>query len=411
MTCHRDILLSCFHQALEAVNGERVVQRQLEIDKPAGPVHVVAIGKAAAAMARGAWTGLGGRLARALVITRHGHGDEALARDGRFSCLEADHPLPGEASLAAGTRLLEFIAATPNDASLLFLISGGTSSLVEVLPEGMTLANLQRLNGWLLGSGLDIQAMNRVRSAVSRIKAGRLRGYLGQRSAQVWLISDVPGNDPAVIGSGLLTPTRESLPLPTLPAGLSETVHRAMAAHATLSRSTPSVPARVLATLEDACRAAGDAARQRHCPVTIHGEFLKGEAAERGAALAHWLTHEGRATPGVHVWGGETTVTLPENSGQGGRNQHLALAAARVLSGCPDVTLLAAGTDGSDGVTSATGALVDGGTWERIRAQGLDPDQALSTANAHPCLQASGDLLETGPTGTNVMDLVIAHIS
>ncbi|MCG5516709.1 MULTISPECIES: glycerate kinase [unclassified Ectothiorhodospira] len=411
MTCHRDILLSCFHQALEAVNGERVVQRQLEIDKPAGPVHVVAIGKAAAAMARGAWTVLGGRLARALVITRHGHGDEALARDGRFSCLEADHPLPGEASLAAGTRLLEFIAATPNDASLLFLISGGTSSLVEVLPKGMTLADLQRLNGWLLGAGLDIRAMNRVRSAVSCIKAGRLRGHLGQRSAQVWLISDVPGNDPAVIGSGLLTPTRESSPLPTLPAGLSERVHRAMAARAAHSRAGPRVPARVLATLEDACRAAGAAARQLGCSATVHGDFLKGEAAERGAALARWLMHEGRAAPGVHVWGGETTVTLPDHPGQGGRNQHLALAAARVLSGCPDVTLLAAGTDGSDGVTTATGAMVDGGTWERICAQGLDPDQALSTANAHPCLQASGDLLETGPTGTNVMDLVIVHIS
>ena len=411
MNPHRDVLLHCFREALEAVNGEEVVRRQLVINKPKGVVHAVAIGKAAAAMAQGARAGLGGKLKRALVITRHGHGDEAPSRDGRFLCLESDHPLPGEASLAAGGRLLAFIEETPPDACLLFLISGGTSSLVEALPEGMTLADLQRLNGWLLGSGLDIQAMNRVRSGFSRIKAGRLREYLGPRPAEVWLISDVPGNDPAVIGSGLLTPPREPSPLPTLPAGLSEMVHRAMAAHATPSPSAPSVPARVLATLEDACRAAGDAARQRHCPVTVHGEFLKGEAAERGAALAHWLMHEGRATPGVHVWGGETTVTLPENPGQGGRNQHLALAAARVLSGCPYVTLLAAGTDGSDGVTSATGALVDGGTWERIRAHGLDPDQALSTANAHPCLQASGDLMETGPTGTNVMDLVIAHIS
>ncbi|TVQ69284.1 MAG: DUF4147 domain-containing protein [Chromatiaceae bacterium] len=410
MNPHRDILLHCFHQALEAVNGEQVVRRQLAIKKPEGAVHAVAIGKAAAAMAQGARTGLGGQLKRALMITRHGHGDEALAHDGRFLCLESDHPLPGEASLAAGAQLLEFISATPPGDTLLFLISGGTSSLVEVLPEGMTLADLQRINGWLLGSGLDIQAMNRVRGAVSCIKSGRLRGYLGQRPAEVWLISDVPGNDPAVIGSGLLSPPRDSHPPPVLPSGLSGIIQRAMDAQAGGWAQGRKVPVRVLATLEDACRAAGDAARSLRCPVTLHGEFLQGEAAERGAALAHWLRQEGRA-PGVHVWGGETTVTLPENPGQGGRNQHLALAAARVLSGCPNVTLLAAGTDGSDGVTLATGALVDGGTWDRIRAQGLDPDQALATANAHPCLQASGDLLTTGPTGTNVMDLVIAHIS
>ncbi|MCG5513692.1 glycerate kinase type-2 family protein [Ectothiorhodospira shaposhnikovii] len=401
----RDCLLHCFHSALEAVHGGTVVRRALGRLKGRDPIHLVAIGKAAAAMAEGARTILGERLVRALVITRHGHADPRLSRDQRFICLQADHPLPGADSLLAGGRLLDFIRLTPEQGHMVFLISGGTSSLVEVLPPGAGLGELQRVNGWLLGSGLDILAMNRVRAAISCIKGGRLRSHLGQRRAEAYLISDVPGDDPAVIGSGLLVPPSVARPLPELPPGIREWV-TAMAARVPDCTDTSgvAVPVHVVATLRDACRAAAAAAERCGMNVTLHGEFLRGEAAPCGERLARELL---AGPPGIHIWGGETTVTLPADPGLGGRNQHLALAAARVLAGHPGMALLAAGTDGSDGNTRAAGALVDAGTAARAGALGLDVEQALAGADAHVLLKACGDLVTTGPTGTNVMDLVI----
>ncbi|MBK1673894.1 hydroxypyruvate reductase [Ectothiorhodospira shaposhnikovii] len=401
----RDCLLHCFHAALAEVHGGMVVRRALGRLKGREPVHLVAIGKAAAAMAEGARMALGERLTRALVITRHGHDDPLLSRDQRFICLQADHPLPGGDSLLAGRRLLDFIRLTPEQGHLVFLISGGTSSLVEVLPPGAGLEELQRINGWLLGSGLDIVAMNRVRAAISCIKGGRLRSRLGQRRTEAYLISDVPGDDPAVIGSGLLVPPSVVRPLPELPPGVREWV-AAMVARVPDCTDTPgvAVPVHVIATLRDACHAAAAAAERCGRAVTLHGEFLRGEAAVCGERLARELL---AGPPGIHIWGGETTVTLPTDPGLGGRNQHLALAAAPVLAGHPGVALLAAGTDGSDGNTLAAGALVDAGTMSRARALGLDVEQALAGANAHVVLKACGDLVTTGPTGTNVMDLVI----
>ncbi|MCG5499958.1 MOFRL family protein, partial [Ectothiorhodospira lacustris] len=297
------------------------------------------------------------------------------------------------------------IRLTPEQGHLVFLISGGASSLVEVLPPGAGLGELQRINGWLLGSGLDIVAMNRVRTAISCIKGGRLRSRLGQRRTEAYLISDVPGDDPAVIGSGLLVPPSVLRPLPELPSGIREWV-TSMAARVPDCADAPvvPVPVHVIATLRDACQGAAAAAERCGMDVTLHGEFLCGEAAVCGERLARELL---AGPPGIHIWGGETTVTLPADPGQGGRNQHLALAAARVLEGHPGVTLLAAGTDGSDGNTQAAGALVDAGTVARARALGLDLEQALAGANAHALLKACGDLVTTGPTGTNVMDLMI----
>lgn len=381
------------------------MRRALTDAPPATPCHVVALGKAATAMARGAGSALGEGLRRALVVSRRGHLGPSPCADARFHCLEADHPLPGVRSLAAGGALLDFIRDTPVDDSLVFLISGGTSSLVEVPVTGVDLERLAELNQWLLGAGLNIGAMNRVRSALSRIKGGRLAQLLDGRPVSALLVSDVPGDDPAVIGSGLLAAGTPRSPWPAVPRSLAWVEELAQAP--LTPERVPQFPLRVVASLDLACEAVLAEAGARGLPAHRHGEFLDGEAAETGERLARWLLE---AEPGVHVWAGETRVHLPSNPGRGGRNQHLALAAARVLAGHAGVRLLAAGTDGTDGNSDDAGALVDGGTVARGETAGLDARQCLERADSGRFLAGSGDLIHTGPTGTNVMDVAIGVV-
>lgn len=396
-------MLHIAQAALAAVQGQLRVAEFLRTTPLSESVWMIAIGKAAAAMAAGACDALGERIVRGLIVTKTGHGDAGLQRRPGFQCLEAGHPQPDARSLAAGATLLDFITAAPADAHFLFLISGGASSLVEVLPAGITLDDLQRANAWLLGSGLDIAALNTVRKALSAIKGGRLLTHLAGRPVRALLISDVRGDDPAVIGSGLLVAdagvTRvDELPLPPW---LQAMCRQAPA----LGGDVPArVDVQVIARLEDAKRAAAQEATTLGYSVHIHDEFIDGSASAAGQRLAQSLLHADR---GVHIWGGETTVLLPPQPGRGGRNQSLALAAGLALQGRDDVVLLSLGSDGSDGPTEDAGALVDGGTIARGELAGLDARQCLAQADAGSFLEESGDLVYTGPTGTNVMDLMV----
>ncbi|HHJ81245.1 MAG TPA: DUF4147 domain-containing protein [Candidatus Tenderia electrophaga] len=400
----RQHLVQVYQAALDAVNGRLCVSRALQQTPLQGDVYVIAIGKAAAAMMRGADEALATRLQQGLLITKTGH---TAQFPEHIKQLEAGHPWPTQASLDAGDALLAFIRSTPKDAQLLFLISGGASSLVEVLPDGISLDELHRVNDWLLGSGLDIHAMNHVRKAISAIKGGRLAPQLAGRQTQLLLISDVPGDDPATIGSGLLVPEgllETDAPL-TLPEWIAELLQKASPAAPLADACFENISTQIIATLSDAKKAAAKKGRALGFEVCEHAAVLGGDAELLGQQLASELLHGPAA---MHVWGGETTVRLPPQPGRGGRNQHLALAAAMELAGEENVALLAAGSDGSDGPTSDAGAVVDGGSLNRGRAEGLEPDSALLNADAGTFLAASGDLIQTGPTGTNVMDLMIA---
>ncbi|RRQ20837.1 glycerate kinase type-2 family protein [Thiohalobacter thiocyanaticus] len=400
----RNLILEWYRAGLERVRGEAVTRRWLAALPGQTPVRLVAIGKAAEGMLDGAVNALGTRLAAGLSITKQGYSRSEHCADPRIECREAGHPLPDAASLAAGERLLAFIGEAPAGQEWVFLISGGSSSLVEAPVAGVNLDDLVALNDWLLGSGLDIVAMNRVRASVSRIKGGRLADYLRGRRVRCGLISDVPGDDPASIGSGLLvSPPVAGLDDIALPEALRVRLPVAVPARPD-PKDFERIDCHVLARLDDALQAVAGAVAARGLPVHLHPEHLAGDAADAGRRLARELL---TGAPGVHVWGGETTVRLPESPGQGGRNQHLALAAAIELAGRHDCRLLAAGTDGSDGPTDAAGALVDGGTLERGGVEGLSAAAALTAADAGTFLEASGDLIVTGPTGTNVMDLVI----
>jgi len=401
---NRTQLLQIYQAALQAVAGDRAVAAWLRANPLEGEWALVAIGKAAAAMARGAQQVLCNRVQRGLVITKHGHSDPRLAPT-RFIQLESAHPVPDESSLAAGEALLQFLEELPADVPLLFLVSGGASALVEVLPEGMDAGRLVELNLWLLGSGLPIGQMNAIRKRLSRIKGGRLAPYLKGRRCVQLLISDVPGDDPAVIGSGMLVPdSAVKLSQEELPSWLDVLLQSAEPAPSADAPFFRTIETHIIAGNEQARRAA--AARAGELGVTVHDhpDHFQGDAELLAERFSDELLG---GAPGIHLWGGESSVRLPAEPGRGGRSQHLALAAARHLAGRDNVLLLAAGTDGSDGPTGDAGALVDGGTVRRGEEEGGSATEVLARCDAGSFLELSGDLIETGPTGTNVMDLVI----
>ncbi len=406
---NRHKLLNIMEAALSAVDGERqVIDALARHPVPADLLGLVAVGKAAPAMAAGACAALGETVETGLVITKQGHcGLRALPP--RVRCREAGHPYPDARSLDAGATLLAYLQALPDRHGVLFLLSGGASALLESLPEGMTGEDLAKVNRWLLYSGLDIVAVNRMRKRLSCLKAGRLARYLAGRAVLQLLLPDVPGNHPDVIGSGPLVPEPEAETAAALPSGLPDWFVDLLS----LAPPAPHAREACFSTIRTVClggnaeamAAARQAGQALGLVVHTHDTLLCGEAAVMGERVAATVL---AGAPGLHVWGGETTVSLPAHPGVGGRNQHLALAAARRLAGQAGVWLLAVGTDGTDGPTEDAGALVDGGTVARGEAQGLSAEHCLDTADAGRFLALSGDLLRTGPTGTNVMDLVLA---
>lgn len=399
----RQQLLTIYLAALRAVNGEVAVSRYLTEHPLDGKWAVIAVGKAAAAMAMGAQKVLGEQLHTGLVITKYGHSDPRLDSK-RFEVLESGHPVPDESSLLAGERLLLRLDTLPDEIPLLFLLSGGASALVEALPPGIGLDELGRVNSWLLSSGLAIEQMNRVRKQLSLIKGGRLARHMKGRRCLQLVISDVPGDDLATIGSGPLQPSSDT-PLPELlPRWLVDLLKRTETAPTNVDPVFDTIETHIVASNAIAQAAAAKAARELGIPVYEHSSHFQG-MADRCAQSFTREVLEGK--PGMYIWGGESSVGLPPDPGRGGRNQHMALAAAFELAGQENVLFLAAGTDGSDGPTEDAGALVDGGTKMRGEDEGYSIKESLKRADSGRFLEASGDLIETGPTGTNVMDLVL----
>ena len=395
----RELLVHLYETAIDAVDGRRLVQQWCRENPDQVFTHCIAVGKAAAAMLQGA---LDARNAinSALLITARERVTRELRRSAGVTVVESAHPVPDQSTLEAGRALLSYLRDIPEGSGLLVLISGGASSLVEVPVEGISLAQLQEINRYLLASGKDIHAMNAWRKAFSGIKGGGLLRYVQQLQCTQLIISDVQGDDPAVIGSGLLVVSdniqrdsddRLQSLLPRLPRS---------------DERYPPIPTHVIGSNALARRAVAEEAGHQGLDHYLHDEFISGDAIQQGRDLGEYL----RSAPaGVHVWGGETTVELPDNPGLGGRNQSLALALAAAIEGVEDLSVLAAGTDGIDGNTPCAGAVVSGSTAGLARQMGFDPDRELEMANAGTVLMATGELFKPGPTNTNVMDLVIAY--
>jgi glycerate 2-kinase len=401
-TAARQLVYELYQAGLAAVQGQHCVADYLSRNPRHQPVCLVAAGKAACAMTRGAMAVLDGLIIKGLVITKTGHGDVQLEQDPRLDCIESGHPLPNNDSLLAGEALCQFLDSVPAGAELLFLISGGASSLVEVLADGVLPDDLLRANQWLLASGLPIAEINQTRQTLSQIKGGGLLAWVKDRPATVLLISDVPGNDLCSIGSGLLYPGEKA----SVPAGLPDWLARRALRPARHRHLPKTVHHHIIASNAGALQAAADRGRALGHAVTVMAQPLAGDAQLAGQAIASQLQE---LPEGVYLWGGETTVMLPEVTGAGGRNQHLALSAAHALRAHNDIVLLAAGTDGTDGPTDCAGAIIDASTIRRGQIKGLDAPTCLQQADSGGYLAATDDVLLTGPTGTNVMDMVIAY--
>ncbi len=401
----RDHVREIFDAGVSRVKGFNAVADFLQNYSLTGKYHLIAVGKAASSMSLGALSVLGDQIVDGLVITKHDHTEAELRTHNNITTMESDHPVPGEASIAAGEALLEYIKNSPADAKFLVLFSGGASSLMEVLANGMTLDKLAELNRVLLAIGYDINQMNQVRRAISCIKGGRLAKYINGRETKALLISDVPGDNPAVIGSGPLTPVIEDISQVELPEAITAILNNVSFTPVPEQDLFANIDIHVIATLDDAKQAAAKCAKSLGYEVVVHPEFLEGGAEKKTVELCKQLKN---ASSGIHIWGGETTLILPPNPGRGGRNQQIAVVAARELQGTNDTVFLAAGTDGTDGPTPDAGGMVDGSSFSRGEALGLDIHHYISTADVGNYLEKTNDLVTTGPTGTNVMDLIVA---
>lgn len=385
-----------------------------------GPVLLVGAGKASLGMSEAAADAARPRLLGGLVIVPHG--GEGRSVSG-VEITTGGHPLPDAAGEAATRRLLDRVAGVGEDVLILVLLSGGGSSLLVAPAPGITLDDKRALTKGLLVSGADIAALNTVRKHCSRVKGGGL-ARAAKHGAGLWalLLSDVVGDDPALIASGptVADPTTfrdaervvdDHLAPDQVPRAVRAHLARGLAGDVpeTVKPDDPVLEhARtlVLAGNRDAVAAAARVAAARGYTAEVLATPLTGDAAEAGRMVAGRLRAAPRDRPVAVIGGGETTVRV-RPGGRGGRSQQLALAAAIALAGEPGV-VLAAGTDGVDGPTTAAGACVDGDSAARARASGFDPERTLEATDSNPLLAATGDLLVTGPTGTNVADVVVA---
>ncbi len=400
------VLRAMFADAVAAADPAAAVSRHLPAPPP-GRTLVLAAGKAGAAMAR-AVEDIWPRRLNGVAVVRYGH---ALACR-RVEVVEAGHPVPDAVGAAVAERFLDEATALGPDDLLLFLISGGASALLVRPAHGLDLAAKQAVNGALLSSGASIGEMNCLRRHLSGIKGGRLAVAASPARVATLAISDVPGDDPSVIGSGPTAPDPAScadalaiarkyrIPLPpaardALEAGRWESVK-------------PGDPAlsgadyRIVVRPADALEAAMAGARRHRFRAVNLGDDLEGEA--RDLACGHAVLAAGMAPASVAVSGGETTVTIAHPGGSGGRNCEYLLALAIALDGAPGIHAIACDTDGIDGTGDAAGAVIGPDTLERARALELDAAAMLERHDSYGFFAALGDLVVTGPTLTNVND-------
>jgi hydroxypyruvate reductase len=346
------------------------------------------------------------------------------ARPGRIEVVEAAHPVPDEAGRRAAARIAELAQGLGADDLVLCLISGGGSALLTLPAEGLTLADKQRINKQLLESGAHIGEMNCVRKHLSRIKGGRLAAACGPAKVVTLTISDVPGDDPAVIASGPTVPDATTCAdaLAILKRYRIEVpaIVQAALEQGSLETPKPGSPifkghtVHMIATPQQSLEAAAATARAAGLNAYILSDEMEGESREVGkvhAALARAVAQRGQpfARPCVILSGGETTVTVRpvpegEQRGKGGRAGEFCLGLALVLQGQPGVWALAADTDGIDGMEENAGAWVEPGTLARAQALGMKVERYLDRNDAYGFFQALGDLVVTGPTHTNVND-------
>lgn len=430
----RNAALGIFNAAVRAVDPSEAVHRhltrdglRLRIDQQTfdlaliGEVVVVGCGKASAPMAAAVEEILGDRIGRGVVVTKYGH----VQPTRKIRILEAGHPVPDEAGMAGAAAILEHVRGLGPDDLVFVLISGGGSALTPAPVESVSLAEKQALTRALLACGADIREMNTLRKHISRFKGGQLARAAQPARVVTLILSDIVGDPLDAIASGPTVPDPTTyadalgiLDKYRLRGEIPEAIRKRLEAGARgyipetpkpddplFSRVGTLIVASNIQALEAAqSKARGLGFRPMILSSSIEGETR--EIARMHAALAREMRTSGNpvAPPACLISGGETTVTL-RGSGKGGRNQEFILAGALDIAGLPQTVILSAGTDGTDGPTDAAGAIADGDTCSRALMAGLNPRAALDANDAYPFFEKLGDLILTGPTKTNVMDV------
>jgi hydroxypyruvate reductase len=426
-----------FDAGLEAANPEKLLSEELRevpggfrfreerwlfpLPGEGGRIHVVGAGKAAGSLARALERCLGERAYSGRILVKHGHG-VALKR---LVVEEGGHPLPDANGLRATERLLAEVAGGRPEDRVFFLLTGGASALLVAPSDGISLEDKIQTTELLLRSGADIRELNAIRKHLSRVKGGRLAQKMAPAAILALVISDVIGDDLSSIGSGpaVADPTTFSDCLgivarfgleQKLPPSVRKRLEEGAAGiHPETPKPGDASLARARHVILASNRLSLEAARQRAETLGFEASIFRsdmvGNVHQAASELSTKLLEisRSRTRPVALLAGGELTLAV-KGGGLGGRNQELALVAARRLEGASGVLLLSAGTDGTDGPTDAAGAFVDGTTWERARRAGLDPESMLANNDSYRLFEALGDLLKTGPTGTNVNDLVVA---
>ncbi len=407
----RDLLVAMFEAAVAAAEPEKALAPHLP-ERPKGRTVVIGAGKGAAQMAA-AFERLWGPC-EGVVVTRYGYACETQF----LRVMEAAHPVPDAAGLAASEALFAALEGLTADDLVIALVCGGGSALLPAPADGLSFEDEVALNKALLASGAPIGVMNAIRKQVSRIKGGRLA--LAAHPARVvsLIVSDVPGDDPAQVASG-----------PTVPDAVGKAEALALAAAygvvlpaavAKWLETSPEPPmpndprfagnvVQVVASAARSLEAAGAVAEAAGVSAAILSDAIEGEARDVGlvhAALAREVVTRARPfkAPVVLLSGGETTVTIKAEGGRGGRNTEFLLSFARAVDGLSGIAALAADTDGIDGTEPNAGAFADGDTARAMRAAGVDPSAALAKHDAWGAFDAVGAIFAPGPTGTNVND-------
>jgi hydroxypyruvate reductase len=411
----RAAMRTLFDAAVAAADPRTVLAAHLPAKPASGRCIVVGGGKSAAVMAAAledAWPDVA---LTGAVVTRYGH----AVPTKRITVIEASHPVPDANSERGARTLLELVKGLGPDDLVLALMSGGASALLTAPAQGLTLEDKQAVNRALLACGANITEMNAVRKHLSAIKGGRLAAAAAPARVVTLAISDVPGDDPAVIGSGPTVPDATTFADAralvarygmTLPSGVAARL-RQDEDETPKPGSLPHTEFRMIATPMMALRAVAQAATRLGLTPLILGDALEGEAREVGtlmAGIARSVRVHGQPVPApaVLLSGGETTVTLGTSpTGTGGRNTEFLLGLGVALDGAPGIWAIAGDTDGIDGMEEVAGAILTPDSLMRARAKGLDPRAMLAGHDSHTFFGAIGDLIVTGPTLTNVNDI------
>ena len=438
----RKTALTILETALLAVDPKNLIKTELKVTKETiqisdlmfqlqdfNRIFVLGGGKASGAMAEGVWEILGHKISGGVINVLKGTSSNFFT--GRISLNEARHPIPDEGGVKGVTKMLEVLDGITENDLIIFLISGGGSALMPMPQKGITLEEMQHVTTSLLKSGAYIDEINIVRKHISQIKGGRMVLHAHPATLLCFVLSDVVGDSLTSIASGPTVPDpstyddainvlkRYSI-WQSAPDSIKHCLCNGVKGNIPESLKPGDLKLKkvhnfILGSNRVALRDASERARQLGFNSMILSTFIEGEARHIGTAIAG-IAREIMASgfplerPAVLLCGGETTVTV-KGEGLGGRNQELALSAALRLRGLEGVVIASVGTDGIDGPTDAAGAVVDGSTWNRSRDKGLKLELSLNDNDSYTFFNQLGDLIITGPSGTNVNDIMIIVVN